>query len=325
MRRVRYQDYGGPEVLTVEEVPPPEPAAEQVLIRTEAVGVNVVDTRFRQGGAGIFRRPLPGRPSGDVVGTIARVGPGVDAALTGTRVAALAEDAYAEFVVADARWLAPVPDGLDAGAASTLPMAAPIAVRLLRAAGLATGATVLVHAAAGGIGHLAVQAARVCGAGTVIGTAGSAAKLDFVRSLGADAAIDYTERDWPARVREAAPAGVDVVLDGVGGQVLRDSLGLLAPLGRAVLYGAAGGDPGQVAVTDLYALRSLVGFTITAWRRTDPDAARRDIAEATDLVAAGALRTTVHARVPLAEAATAHRIMEERRHHGRVLLTVRSR
>jgi NADPH2:quinone reductase len=320
MRRVRYHGYGGPEVLTVEEVAPPVPGDGQALLRAEAIGVNFVDTLFRRGGGSIFRRPLPGRPTGDVVGTVAAVGPGVDPALVGSRVAALAEDAYADLVVTDARWLAPVPGGLDAGAASTLPMAAPLALRLLRAAGLTAGATVLVHAAAGGIGHLAVQVARELGAGTVIGTAGSAAKLDLVRSLGADAAIDYTEGGWAARARDAAPAGVDIVLDSVGGEVLRDSLGLLAPFGRAVVYGAAGGDPGQVAVTDLYMLRSVTGFNISAWRRVEPDLARRDIEEATGLAATGAVRTTVHARLPLAEAATAHRIMEERRHHGRVLL-----
>jgi hypothetical protein len=136
MQRVRYYEYGGPEVLTVEAVDPPTPQTGQVLLRTEAIGVNFVDTRFRRGpGSGsIFQRPLPGRPTGDVVGVVEQVGPDVDPHLMGTRVAALAEDAYADYVVADAAWLAAVPDALEPGDASTLAMSGPVALRVLRAA-----------------------------------------------------------------------------------------------------------------------------------------------------------------------------------------------
>ncbi|GIE60743.1 NADPH:quinone reductase-like Zn-dependent oxidoreductase [Actinoplanes octamycinicus] len=322
MRRVRYYQYGGPEVLTVEDVDPPAPQAGQVLLRVEAVGVNFVDTRFRRGpGSGsIFERPLPGRPTGDVVGTITRVGPGGDARLIGRRVAALAEDAYADYAVAEAQWLAPVPENLGAGDASMLAMSAPVALRVLRSAPLRPGDTVLIHAAAGGVGHLAVQLAKLLGAGTVIGTARSARRLDFVRSVGADVAIDYSEPDWPDRVRAAAPGGVDVVLDAVGGPVLQASLDLLAPFGRAVVYGAATGKLEHVPVVSLFALRSVTGFNLTAWRRANPDEARREMDELTDLFAAGRLRATVHAGLPLTEAATAHQLIESRSHTGRVLL-----
>ncbi|XVU22013.1 quinone oxidoreductase family protein [Actinoplanes sp. CA-054009] len=322
MRRVRYYEYGGPEVLTVEDVEPPVPEAGQVLLRTEAIGVNFVDTRFRRGpGSGrIFQRLLPGRPTGDVVGTVAGVGAGADPKLIGRRVAALAEDAYADYVVAEAAWLAAVPAGLGAGDASTLAMSAPVALRILRAARLNAGDTVLIHAAAGGIGHLAVQLAKLLGAGTVIGTARSSPKLDFVRSVGADVAVDYTRDDWPGRVRAAAPGGVDVVLDAVGGAVLRSSLGLLAPFGRAVVYGAATGDLEQIPVAELFALRSVTGFNLTAWRRAAPDQARRETEEVTGLFASGRVRTTVHAALPLAEAATAHELIDARSHVGRVLL-----
>ncbi|MGW3041057.1 quinone oxidoreductase family protein [Kitasatospora sp. NPDC001159] len=206
MRRVRYHRYGGPEVLTEEEADTPTPGHGQVLLRTEAIGANFVDTRFRRGApaGSVFHRPLPGILTGDVVGTVEAVGPGTGEELLGRRVAALAEDAFAEFVLADAAWLAPIPDGLDLGAASMLPMGAPVALGALRTGRVAPGETVLVHAAAGGIGHLAVQLAKVLGAGTVIATAGSAAKLDFVRKLGADVAVDYAAPDWPEQVRAAA-------------------------------------------------------------------------------------------------------------------------
>lgn len=322
MRRVRYYAYGGPEVLTVEDVDQPTPQAGQVLLRTEAVGVNFVDTRFRRGpGSGrIFQRPLPGRPTGDVVGTVTRTGPGIDPQLIGRRVAALAEDAYADFVVAEARWLASVPDYLEPGDASTLAMSAPVALRILRAAPLNRGDTVLIHAAAGGIGHLAVQLAKLLGAGLVIGTASSSGKLDFIRTVGADYAVDYAQPDWPDQVRAVAPDGVDVVLDAVGGPVLQSSLDLLAPFGRAVVYGAANGEQEHIPVGKLFALRSVIGFNLTAWRHANPDQARHEMDEIANLFAAGQLRTAVHASLPLSQAATAHEIIESRSHTGRILL-----
>ncbi len=177
----------------------------------------------------------------------------------------------------------------------------------------------LVHAAAGGIGHLVVQLAKLLGAGVVIGAA-SGGKLEFVQAVGADLAVDYAVPDWPERVRAAVPAGVDVVLDAVGGEVLRQSLGLLAPFGRAVVYGAASGGADEIPVSSLFALRTVTGFNLTAWRRFAPDRARAEMAEVAALFAGGRLRTSVHAELPLAEAATAHKLMEERAHTGRLLL-----
>ncbi|MBV2155366.1 zinc-binding dehydrogenase [Kitasatospora sp. SUK 42] len=322
MLRVRYHQYGGPEVLTPEEAGTPTPGPGQVLLRAEAIGANFVDTRFRRGEpeGSVFHRPLPGVLTGDVVGTVEAVGPDVSADLVGQRAAALSEDAFAEFALADAAWLAPVPAGFDLGAASMLPLGGPVALGVLRLGRLAAGETVLVHAAAGGIGHLAVQLAKLLGAGTVIATAGSAAKLDFVRALGADAAVDYRSPDWPERVRAAAPGGVDLVLDSVGGDVLQRSFEVLAPLGRVVLYGAADGQPGSVPVMRLFRLNEALGFSLLAWRAARPEQARRDVEEITRHFATGRLATTVHARVPLAEAATAHRLLEERANLGRVLL-----
>ncbi|MGC0316371.1 quinone oxidoreductase family protein [Kitasatospora acidiphila] len=320
MRRVRYYRYGGPEVLTLEEVDTPVRGLGQVLLRTEAIGANFVDTKFRRGAGSIFNRPLPGILTGDVVGTVEAVGPGVAGELTGQRVATLAEDAFADYVVADAAWLAPVPDGVDLGTATTLPMAAPLALRTLRLGRVAPGETVLVHAAAGGIGHLAVQLAKLLGAGTVIATAGSAAKLEFTRELGADVAVDYSDADWPEHVRKAAPNGVDVVLDSVGGQILQQSFEVLAPLGRVVVFGAASGELNAVPVTQLFGLKQVVGYSLLGWRAARPDLARQDMEEAAVYFADGRLRTAVHAQLPLVDAVTAHRILEERSHLGRILL-----
>ncbi|MFD8562218.1 quinone oxidoreductase family protein [Streptosporangium canum] len=323
MRRIRYHAYGGPEVLTMEEAGVPSPGPGQVRIRAEAVGANFVDVKFRQGpeAGGIYRRDLPAVLTGDVVGTVDAVGPGVDPGLTGRRVAALAEDAFADYVIADTEWLAPVPEGIDDATASVLPMGAPVALGALRAARLSPGETVLVHAAAGGIGHLAVQLAKISGAGTVIATAGSPGKLDFTRTLGADAAVDYSAEDWPERVREVASGGVDVVLDSVGGRVLARSLDLLAPLGRAVVYGVAGGEATDIPLTSLFAVKSVTGFSLLAWRAAAPKQAREDMDQVTQHAIEGRLRARLHARLPLDEAAEAHRIMESRTQLGRILLT----
>ncbi|MEU9117456.1 zinc-binding dehydrogenase [Streptomyces sp. NPDC048483] len=322
MRRVRFHEYGGPEVLTLEEADIPTPGPGQVLIRAEAIGANFLDTRIRRGpGSGaIFQRPLPCTLSGDVVGTVEAFGPGVDPQQAGRKVAALTEDAFADYTLADAQWLAPAPEGLDLGAAGMLPMGAPVALRALRTGRLAKGETVLIHSAAGGIGHLAVQLARILGAGTVIGTAGAPATLDFVRTCGADAAIDYTEDDWPDQVRAAAPQGVDVVIEAVGGEILRRSLDVLAPFGRLVTYGAAGGDLAGIPVTSVFALKSVTGFAVTDWRTAAPERARQEMTEMAGYSAAGQLRTTVHTRLPLTEAAEAHRLLEERSQLGRILL-----
>jgi NADPH2:quinone reductase len=176
-----------------------------------------------------------------------------------------------------------------------------------------------VHAAAGVIGHLAVQLGKLMG-GTVIATAGSREKLDFARAHGADVAIDYTAPNWADEVRAAAPNGVDLVLDSVGGQTLHDSIDLLAPLGRVVVYGAAAGEMTTVPVTGLYRLRSVTGFSLLAWRAAAREQALADIAEVTEHLSTGRMRVSVHTRLPLADPAAAHRILDARENLGRVLL-----
>lgn len=321
MRTVRYHEYGGPEVLTVEEVDEPRPAEGQVLIRTEAIGGSFVDTAMRAGTSTFGQPPLPGSPHGDVVGTVEDVGAGVDPSWEGKRVAALvAVDAYADLAVADAAWLAPVPDGMDAAQASNLAMPGPVALLGLRAGRLAAGETVLVHAAAGNIGHLATQLAKLEGAATVIATAGSPAKREFALAHGADVAISYADADWADQVRAAAPGGVDVALDSIGGATSATTLGLLAPRGRMVVYGAAGNELPELPIGELLALRSVTGFGLMAFRAAFPDEARAHIEEVTAHVAAGRLRTAVAATVPLSEPAKAHEALEDRGRLGRVLI-----
>ena len=322
MRHVRFHSHGGPEVLAVEEAGVPEPGPGQVLIRTEAIGVNYVDVQIRRETRpdSIWFRPVPGTLTGDVVGTVEKAGPGVEPALAGSRVAALLEDACADYVVAGTDWLVPVPAELGAGAASMLPTTGAVALGALRAGRLSAGETVLVTAGAGAIGHLAVQLARELGAGTVIATAGSPAKLALAKELGADTAVDHSQPGWDDQVRSAAPSGVDVVLEAVGGETLHRSLGLLAPYGRAVVFGASAGELTSVPVRSLFGLKSVTGFSLLAWRAADPEAVLAGIAELTGWFGAGKLRAVTGATLPLAEVSRAHQLLEERSVLGRLLL-----
>ncbi len=321
MRRVRYHAHGGPEVLVTEEAEVPAPGPGQVLIRTEAIGVNYVDVQLRRATdpGSLYYRELPGTLTGDVVGTVEAAGPGADPALAGTRVAVLLVDAYADYVLADTDWLVPVPAELGPDAASMLPTVGAVALGVLRAGRLAKGETVLVTSGAGGIGHLAVQLARQQGAGRVVATAGSAAKLEFLAGIGADVTVDHSQPDWADQVRAAIPDGVDVALDAVGGAVLHAGVGLLKPLGRAVVYGAASGEFASIPVRSLFGLKSVTGFGLLMWRATAPEQARADIAELASLFERGDLRPVTQS-LPLTEAVEAHRMLEGRSFPGRLLL-----
>jgi NADPH:quinone reductase len=317
MRAIRYYEHGGPEVLQVADVAVPEPADGQVLIEVEAVGANVIDTTFRRGDSP-WPRTLPGALTGDVVGRITRLGPAAPPGVqVGQRVAALSEDAFAEQVAVDAEWLAPIPEEADAGQATTLPMPAPLALRLLKAGRLQPGETVLIQSAAGGIGHLAVQLARALGAGTVIGTASSADKLDFIREQGADLAIDLSDGDWTER-----PPPVDVILDSVGGKTFDQGLKALAPLGRMVTYGAISGELPTVHAASLFSLISVTGVSMLGWRSARPAEARADITEVTRLLRSGDLRPATSTQFPLTEVSRLHRTLDARTNLGRLIATL---
>ncbi|MFF5138952.1 zinc-binding alcohol dehydrogenase family protein [Streptomyces sp. NPDC013157] len=329
MLAVPLDAYGGPDVLRPRELPIPRPGPGEVLITAEAVGVGFAQTQMR---ADTFPAPmwhptLPLLLGGDVVGTVAELGPGTAGVRVGDRVGAfLMEGAYADHMVARADSLVPVPAELDAAEATVLPGAGPIAVGVLATAGLREGESVLVHAAAGGIGHLAVQLARAAGAGQVLAAASTPAKREFAAGLGADTVIDPTRPDWPDAVREATGGrGADVVLDSIGGDVLLAGVRALAPAGRLVFYGSAGGgtDIPRVSVMDLIALKAVTGFSLSAWRTARPDQYRAGLAELTRRLGDGTLRPAVHARLPLDQAATGHRLIEDRVHRGRVVLVPR--
>lgn len=322
MRHVRYHEHGGPEVLVVEEAEVPEPGTGQVLIRTEAIGANYVDVQLRRETSpdSIYFRELPATLTGDVVGTVEQAGAQAEPGLVGRRVAVLLEDAYADYVVAGTDWLIDVPDGLDAAAATMLPTPGPVALGALAGGRLTPGETVLITAAAGTIGHLAVQLAKRRGAGKIIATASTPDKLELAEQLGADVAIDHLSPDWTEQVQAAAPNGVDVVLEAVGGRTLHSSIDLLAPFGRVVAFGASAGDLTSVPIRNLFALKTLTGFSLLAWRAAAPDQARAHVAELSERLRTGALSVTTTS-LPLTETVDAHRRLEDRAILGRIILS----
>ncbi|MEV6881408.1 NADP-dependent oxidoreductase [Streptomyces sp. NPDC051135] len=306
MRAVVVERWGGPEELVEREVERPEPGLNEVLVRVHAAGVNPVDWKTRASGALIGWDAVPA-VGWDVSGTVEAVGPGVGLFRPGDEVFGMPRfprqaGAYAEYVVAPARHLARKPAALTHTEAAALPLAGLTAWQaLVDTADVRPGERVLVHAAAGGVGHLAVQIAKARGA-YVIGTAG-AAKHALVRELGADETIDYRSVRF-----EDAVSDVDVVLDGIGGGTAERSISVLRDGGRLITL------PGP---DDVPAAPDGVRAT---WMLVEPD--HHGLREIAALVERGAVRPVVETVLPLAEAAKAHEIGEQGRTTGKIVLTV---
>ncbi|GAA2719165.1 MULTISPECIES: zinc-binding dehydrogenase [Streptomyces] len=307
MRRVRYYENGGPEVLRVEETEVPVPGTGELLVRTEAIGVTLPMVRkVRAGGL-----PLPGGLGGEVAGEVVAVGPDVTGFTVGERVTGLCfGDAYADYSLLHTAMASPVPAGASAVDAIGLVRGGLVARGALEAARPQPGESVLVTAAASGAGHLAMQLARAHGAGRVVAAVGSAAKADFVRSLGADEVVTYQQESWGEPV--------DIVLDAVGGELLGPAVAALAPGGRLVAYSSGGG---TVEAYDLLVgAKSVIGFQMALIARNRPQLMERWRQELWELFATGRIRPRVHAELPLEDAAKAHEIIEGRANRGKVVL-----
>jgi len=313
---------GGPEVLELQEVPDPTPTAGEVLVAVSAAGVNRADLMQRQG----HYPPPPGASSViglEVSGHVAALGDGVSGWSVGDRcVALLAGGGYAELVAVPAGQVAAPPPGADLVAAAGLVEVAATVVSNLDLAGLGAGQVFLVHGGAGGIGSFAVQYARSLGA-TVVATAGSAEKLDYCRSVGAQHAVSY-RGDWVAEVRAAAPGGVDVVLDNMGAKYLAAHQELLATEGRLVVIGLQGGTKGTLDLGALLAKRATVSATSLRGRPVAEKAeiCRRVVERIWPLLADGTIAPTPQTVFPLAAAADAHAHLESGDNLGKVVLRV---
>ncbi|MEV4113269.1 zinc-binding dehydrogenase [Nonomuraea sp. NPDC049695] len=320
MRAIQMHAVGGPEVLRLDEIDVPMPGAGQVLLKVEAAGVTYGDVMKRQGGFGPGL-PLPAGLGLVAAGRIAAAGADVSAPAQGSRVMAWVEHGYAEYALASASAVVPLPDAVDVREATALPVQGVTAYQTLHdAARLQPGESVLVHAAAGGVGNLAVQFARLHGAGTVIGTASRPGKLGHIRGLGA-VAVDYTDEKWPQQVLDATDGkGVDVVLDSVGGDIAARSLECLAPFGRLVSFGAASGSPAAVAGMSLmFNNQSIIGYGLPG-QMQKPGRLAEVVQELVRLLAGGELAVTIGQELSLEEAEQAHRAIAGREVVGATVL-----
>ena len=320
MKAILFDQLGGPEVLKLGEVAKPEVKPGWVLIKNHAIGINFADTFFRQG-MYLVRPNLPDIPGLEAAGVIEAVGPGVAHLKPGTRVAAIGSKTYAEYALASASQVIPLPDFVSFEEGAAFPIQVLTAYHMLHTAHQTTPAqTVLIHSAAGGVGIVAVQIAKAAGA-RVIGTVSSDGKVGLVKEYGADAVINYATQDFAEEALKLTNGkGVDLILDAVGKPTLEKGLRCLAPFGHLILYGRAGGPPDPLNMMTLFQkslkVSGFVLYTVSAM----PDKHREGIEKSFQLMREGKLKLLVGKRFPLAEAAEAHRYMESRQSTGKLVL-----
>ena len=324
MKAITLPQPGDADALVLADVPDPEPAAGEVRVRVAAAGVNRADVMQRLG----HYPPPPGAPEYpglEVSGTVDALGEGVDGWSVGDQVCALLSGGgYAGLVCVPAGQLLPVPHGVSLVDAAALPeVVSTVWSNVFMTANLLPGQTVLIHGGSSGIGTMAIQLAREVGARVVV-TAGSAAKLEACRQLGAEVLVNYREQDFVEEVLAATGGvGVDVILDNMGAKYLSRNVEALAPGGRLVVIGLQGGAKAELDLGLLLRKRGAVIATSLRARPVDEKAAI--VAAVREhvwpLVEDGRVRPVIHSRHPLADAPAAHRELEESGHIGKILLT----
>jgi NADPH:quinone reductase len=322
VKTITFEEYGGPEVLKLIDSEKPTAGESEVIIEVKAIGVNYADTARREGKY-VVPTKLPYVPGSEVAGVVVETGSEVKKFKKGSRVVALIEsNGYAEFAAVDERVLIPVPEGVSFEQAVALPLQGLSAYHILKTMGrLEEGESVLIHAAAGGVGSIAVQLAKIFGAGKIIATASTEEKLAHAKSLGATHLVNYSEEGWADKVKELTDGkGVDVALEMVGGEVFNQTVKCLAPFGRLVIFGAASGEqatfnPGLLMRKN----QSVIGFFLPQIMRK-PDLFQSSFAELLDYMNTGKLQLTVGGTYPLEDAAEVHRLLQGRQTIGKLVL-----
>jgi NADPH2:quinone reductase len=320
MKAILVQTCGGPDQMQVHEVRTPEPGPGQALVKIAAAGVNFIDVYYR---TGLYKAALPVAIGMEAAGTVEAVGPNAVEVAVGDRVAyAMARGAYAEYAVVPSSMLVKLPDQIDfqTGAAAMLQglTAHYLAISTYP---LKEGETALVHAAAGGVGLLLVQIAKMRGA-RVLGTVSTQAKADLALEAGADGIIFYTRQDFEPEVKRLTSGrGVDVVYDSVGATTFMKSLNSLRPRGMMVSFGQSGGPIGPI---DPLLLNQKGSLFLTRPKLGDYCGTRLELLWRADdvlgWIGAGKLKVRIDRTYPLSEAAQAHRDLEGRKTSGKVLL-----
>jgi len=320
MKAIQVAKVGGPEVLALVEVPVPDPKPNEALVHIKAAGVNFIDVYFREGR---YPAPLPFINGQEAAGVITVTGSDVTNVKPGDRVAYTGSlGAYAGYAAVPADRLVHVPKDLDFQQAAAAMLQGMTAHYLSHSSyPIKRGETVLIHAAAGGVGSLLVQMAKQLGA-RVIGTAGSEEKAKLARDAGADEVIIYTQQDFETETRRLTDGkGVHVVYDGVGKTTFDRDLNVLRPRGYLVLFG---GSSGPVPPFDLMKLTQKGSLFVTRPSLAHYIATREELEQRSDevfqMITRGELKLRIHATYPLAEAADAHRDLEGRKTTGKILL-----
>ena len=317
MKAIRIHEFGTSENLRLDEIEKPVPGADEVLIKTAAAGINYADTMLRQNKY-LFTPALPFTLGFEVAGTIEEIGANVSNFQTGQRVlATIRGGGYAEYAIADWRTVVPVPSGLEFGKATALLVQGLTALGLL--ADLKRGQTILIHAAAGGVGSLLVQLAKHKGA-KVLGTASTAEKLEKIVSLGADVGINYSESDWTDEVLTATDGkGADLIIEMVGGDIGKQNLKCLATGGTMTVYGAASGEDFQISALSLLGrMQTVKGYNLNLETRENMAVFTKELMTH---IAENRLEVIV-TEFPLEQARQAHDSLEGRKTMGKVVLTI---
>lgn len=320
MKAITFDRLGGAEVLKLSEVPKPELKPGKVLIKNNAIGINFADILFRQGQYVMAPR-LPDTPGLEAAGVIEAVGAGVEGLKPGARVAYIGVKTYAEYSLASAAQVIPLPDFISFQEGAAFPIQALTAYHMLHTAHRITPEqVVLVHSAAGGVGILAVQIAKAAGA-HVIGTVSKDSKAGLVREFGANEVINYATHDFADEAMKlTGNRGVDLILDAVGEPTLKKGLRCLAPFGHLILYGRSGGAPEPLNLFSLFEkslkVSGFVLYTVSA----NPRLMRQGLEACFQLMREGKLKLLIGETFPLEQAAEAHRHMESRESVGKLIL-----
>jgi NADPH:quinone reductase len=328
MQQIEFAKFGGTDVLRLVQKPYPTPSAGEILVRVKAIGVNFADTLMRQNRYAVTPE-LPAVPGTEVAGVVEKVGSGVAAPEVGTRVAiplfatGSVTGGYSDVVTVNAGLAIPLPEGLSFEAATALMIQGLTALYLVRQLP-PKGKTVLVNAAAGGVGSLLVQLLKRAGARSVVAAASSQAKLAFAKSLGADEGVDYTQPGWDEVARGlAGGSGPDIIFESVGGDITKKCLNILGAGGEIVIYGALNIQSFDLGVPELIQLifknQSLTGFALPTL--LTPEGLTAGLSELFDLAGRDLLKVQIGGSFPLKDAALAHRALEARTTMGKVVLT----
>jgi NADPH2:quinone reductase len=320
MKAIQVSQTGGPEVLTLVDLPVPEPKPSEAVVQIEAAGVNFIDVYFREGR---YPAPLPFVNGQEAAGVVVATGANAGNVRVGDRVAYTgALGSYAEYAAVPADRLVRIPDQLDFTQAASAMLQGMTAHYLSHSTyPIKRGETAFIHAAAGGVGLLLVQMCKLIGA-RVIGTVGSEEKAQLAREAGADEVIIYTEQDFETETRRLTEGeGVDVVYDGVGKTTFEKDLKVLRPRGYLVLFGGASG---AVPPFDLLELTKHGSLFVTRPSLQHYIATREELEQRSgdvlQMIARGDLKLRIHKTYPLAEAQQAHRDLEGRKTTGKLLL-----